>query len=315
MNQPIEQFARLGIVHHMLYPACLTDPDDHVRTLLRFVQRQDIETFDCCLPYGEERQRVLIDAIRRCGKREIVFAPHLFPMRKISFSSTLSQEQAQTRMIMADMVRQAAAIGATGFIVASGGPTPAQATPAHHEAFRDFLRWICPLLAQHGMTAQLEPFDMTIDKCFLYGPTARCAELIAALKPTVDNLFIELDMAHLPLMGESFESAIQTCAPHLARVHLGNCVLRDKSHPRYGDTHPPIGYEAGEIDVPELVRILTALLRCGFLNPTRRGNLILEITPWPGRSEDESVADNMARLRQAWSLVPQQGPVAVEQTR
>jgi hypothetical protein len=48
----LRDYARIGLVHQLLYPACTTDPDDHVRTLTRFVQREDIETLDCCIPYG-----------------------------------------------------------------------------------------------------------------------------------------------------------------------------------------------------------------------------------------------------------------------
>lgn len=305
MEVAIEKYARLGMVHHMLYPACMTDPDDHVRTLSEFVKRNDIETFDCCLPYGAERQQKLIRAIRDGGKTDIAFATHLYPARKISFASMLSQEQAQARMIVEDMVRQAAAIGATGFVFPSCGPRPSEARPENYLAFREFLKWLCDKLAQHNITALLEPFDMTIDKCFLYGPTPECMALIESLKPDVSNLAIELDVAHLPLMGENFTDAIRTCAPHLARVHIGNCVLRDRNHPRYGDTHPPVGYDAGEIDVPELVEILTALLDVGFLSTAHRGSLLLEMTPWPGKTAEETVADSMSRLHRAWQMVPE----------
>ncbi len=303
MQEKIEKYARLGMVHHMLYPACMTDPDDHVKTMTEFVKRTDIETFDCCLPYGRERQEKLIAAVRNCGKTDIAFATHLYPARKISFASPLSQDQAQARMIVEDMVRQAAAIGATGFVFPSCGPRPSEATPENYKAFKEFLKWLCDKLAQHHITALLEPFDMTIDKCFLYGPTPECMALIESHKPQVNNLAIELDVAHLPLMGEKFTDAIRTCAPSLARVHIGNCVLRDRNHHRYGDTHPPVGYEAGEIDVPQLVEILSALLEVGFLNTANRGSLLLEMTPWPGKSAEETVADSMSRLRRAWELV------------
>jgi len=59
-------------------------------------------------------------------------------------------------MIVRDMVAQAAAIGATGFIFASGGPTPSQATPANHAAFAEFCRWLCAEIKPHGITAMLE---------------------------------------------------------------------------------------------------------------------------------------------------------------
>jgi len=303
MKDKLSDFARLGLVHHMLYPACMDDPDDHVRTLSTFVQRDDMETFDCCLPYGEDRRQQLIPLIRDSGKTHITFATHLFPLRKLGLGSPSPAEQAQIRMIVHDMIEQAVAIGASGFIFASGGPPPEEAKDSHFAAFMDFCAWLCGELKPHGITALLEPFDTTIDKCFLYGPTRDCVALIDALGPDVTNFGIELDLAHIPLMGETFEQAIRTCASHLARVHLGNCILRDTSHPRYGDTHPPIGYPGGEIDVSELTVILRCLLEIGYLNTTERGDLLLEMTPWPGRTVEETVEDSFVRLEHAWQEV------------
>lgn len=303
MKESITQYARLGLVHHMLYPRCMEDPDDHVRTLSEFARRSDIETFDCCLPYGEQRREKLIPLIRDCGKEHITYATHLFPLGKIGFSSPAPHEQAQIRMIIEDMVEVAEAIGATGFIFASGQPSPSEATARHYEAFADFVRWLCGRLSERGMVAMLEPFDTDVDKRFLYGPTERCVDLIESLRPEVDNLQIELDVAHLPLMGEGFEEAIRTVAPHLGRVHLGNCVLADPGHPRYGDTHPPVGYSPGEIDVPQITTILETLLEVGFLDREERGDLVVEMTPWPGWSVEETVRDSFRRVREAWRSV------------
>ena len=72
-----------------------------------------------------------------------------------------------------------------------------------------------------------------------------------------------------------------------------------------GDTHPPVGYDGGESDMPELVTALTALLKVGFLSEENRGSVLLEMTPWPGKSAEETVTDSMMRLRKAWELVPE----------
>ncbi len=303
MQNNIRKYARIGLVHHMLYPNCGQDPAAHTATLKALASRTDIDTFDCCLPYDPAARSELIQAIRNCGKTDITFATHFFPLRKLSLCTPEIPEQEQARMVVRDMVECAAAIGATGFIFASGGPTPAEATPAHYQAFADFCKWLCSELKPHNITAQLEPFDTTIDKCFLYGSTGECTALIESLRPDVDNLGIELDVAHLPLMKERFAQAIHTTAPHLKRVHLGNCVLKDKNHPRYGDTHPPIGFTGGEIDIPEIADILKVLLKAGFLSEENPGNLVLEMTPWPGRSVEETIEDNFRRLDAAWEMV------------
>lgn len=303
MLNSIREYARIGLVHHMLYPECGQDPAGHAATLTHLAARTDIDTLDCCMPYDPAARAKLIPALKECGKTDITFAAHFFPLRKLSFCSPVITEQEQARMVVRDMVECAASVGATGFIFASGGPPPAEAGPEHYEAFAAFCRWLCGTLKPHSITALLEPFDTTIDKCFLYGPTADCVKLIESLEPEVDNLGIELDVAHLPLMNESFSEAIRNVAPYLKRVHLGNCVLRDKTHPRYGDTHPPIGLPGGEIDVPETAQFLKALLDAGFLSRENPGNLVVETTPWPGMSVEETILDSFRRLDAAWTMV------------
>ena len=303
MKGDIREYARLGLVHHMLYPHSMKDGDEHVRTLAEFVKREDIETFDCCLPYGAKLREKLVPLVRDCGKSEVAFCIHVFPFDKFYLSSPIPHEQGQVRLIIQDIVDQAGMVGATGFVFGPGGPSAAVATEEHFAAFADFCRWLCGRLAVHGITAMLEPFDWLVDKKFLYGPTQSCVELAEQLQPECGNFGIELDMAHVPLMGESFEQAIKTVGPHLKRVHLGNCVLKDKSSPLYGDWHPPIGAPGGEIGVPEVTEILRLLLEIGYLDRDQRGNLLIEMKPMPGDTVEETVADCFARVEQAWQAV------------
>jgi len=303
MQENIRQYARLGLCHHMLYPRSTEDFDYQVETLSAFACRTDIETFDCFMPYGDDRRARLIPLIRQCGKVDVTFALHLFPFRRISLTEPAAGLQGLIRVVVDDTIKQVAAAGGNGLIFPSGPPSPENATAPHYEAFADFCRWLCGRCACHGITALLEPFDTDIDKKFLYGPTERCVELIESLRPEVDNFAIELDMAHLPLMGETFSRAIHTAAPHLKRVHLGNCVLKDRDHPLYGDKHPPMGYDGGEISTPELTQILRCLLEVGYLDRGRRGNLVIEMTPWPGWDVERTVADGWGRIEDAWREV------------
>jgi sugar phosphate isomerase/epimerase len=298
MKGDIREYARLGLVHHMLYWQSLEDPGEHVRSLSEFAGRADIETFDCCLPYGAVHRDALIPVLRQCGK-EICLSAHLFPLRKISYASTSTAEQGLVRLALGEQARLAGKIGAKGFVFPSGSGGERENFPAAKAAFAQFCRWFCRELRAQGVTPMLEPFDTEIDKKFLYGPTAQCVEMVRSLGEDV-GLCIELDVAHLPLMGETFKHAIRMVAPGLRRVHLGNCVLKDSSSPLYGDKHPPIGIDGGEIDVPQLAEILRLLMEVGYLKANTRSSLVLEITPFPGKSAEYSVADNMRRLEEAW---------------
>ena len=299
MNGDIRNYAKLGLVYHMLHPNCASDPEAHADTLLKFVQRNDMETFDCCLPYGEERRARLTAAIRECGK-SVCFAIHFYPFSSMPLTSLSPIRRAQSWLILDDMIQQAANIGSEGFIFAAGPPAFDAATQDDFEAFDLVCETLCDKLKPHGMTALLEPFDFAVDKKFLYGPIDACVALARRVTDKHDNFGFELDVAHLPLMREGFASSIKRLSPWLKRVHLGNCVLKEPNNPRWGDTHPPIGFPGGEIDVEETSVILHGLLETGYLNRENRGALVFEMTPFPDKTPDETVADNMRRLRQAW---------------
>jgi sugar phosphate isomerase/epimerase len=303
MQKPLSQYARVGVVYHMLYSRCMSDPDYHVGTLEEFLKRDDIETFDFCLPYGKARQERLIPVVRASRFEHKVYATHLVPLRKLSFASDSYFEQAQLRMIIQDMVDQAGACGCSGFIFASGGPAYARGTQADHDAFYDFCCWLCEALAKYNMDALLEPFDYDFDKAYLYGPLDKNIGLVERVAKNFPNIGIELDIAHLPLMREELTSSIRRCGKWLKRVHFGNCVMKNTGDPFYGDRHPPVGYPGGEIDTPQLEIALRELLKCGFLSREKRGDVVLELNPFPGKSEDESVADNLARVEKAWRRV------------
>ncbi len=52
-----------------------------------------------------------------------------------------------------------------------------------------------------------------------------------------------------------------------------------------------------------LVEILTLLLNIEFLDKQNRGSLLIEITPWPGKTVEETIEDNFSRLHQAWKKI------------
>jgi sugar phosphate isomerase/epimerase len=283
----------------MYWPDCMRDNDLLERTIVPLSQRGDIERIDCCLPFDQSRRDRLIPILRSCGK-EISYAVHAFPADKLSLGSTSDSEQGLARLLFENQIAVAAATGAQTVMFSSGlDPGDLDREPAR-EAFADFCRWFCTALKPHGMTALLEPFDRTVHRKFLYGPTDESVEFIEALAPEIDNLKLELDMAHVALMGETFEGAIRTAGDLLQHVHLGNCVKRDTSNPFFGDTHPPIGYPGGEIDVPQLVEILAALLNSGYLDKESRGSLVIEERPLPGESAELTIEEGLQKLEEAW---------------
>jgi sugar phosphate isomerase/epimerase len=154
------------------------------------------------------------------------------------------------------------------------------------------------------MTALLEPFDRDFHRRFLFGPTSECVELVERLKSEGHELRIQLDIAHVRLSGEQFDDALHTCRPYLGHVHLGNCVMHgDRADPFFGDRHPPIGYSNGEINDKDLCNVFKSLLEAGYLDRQRRPTLVIEAQPFPGRTPEQTIDDQLARLERAWKDV------------
>ncbi len=302
MNGDIREYAKLGLVHHMLYQNCVNNPLYHADTLARFASITDIETFDFCVPYAEPWRSKAIDAVKHCGK-ESAYAMHLFPARKISLGSLELTERELTKIVIQDQIEQAVKSGAKSFVFVSGADNPEHRVEAQ-ELFYEFCLWFCNELKPHGITALLEPFDRTVDKKFLYGSIDECIELVDRVCKIHNNIGIELDIAHLPLMGEDIRESILKCGDKIKRVHLGNCVLKDKYSPLYGDMHPPMGIEGGEICENELTIALKALLEIDYLDKSKRNPLVLEMRPLDGENSIErTIADSFALLDRAWAAV------------
>lgn len=301
MKGDIREYARLGLVHHLLYGAVPEKPLEHAATLRHFLRAYAIETFDCCLPVAPGDWSTLVKEIAGCG-REVCFATHFYPLRDLPLAAKDDDAKRKRDVLLKPMIAQARSVGATGFIFGAGRPSFPDATQADFDAFDDFLDSLCPELEAFGAAALLEPFDYDIDKAFLYGPVSACRALAERTLKRHRNFGFELDMAHLPLMHEPFAPAIRELAPYLRRVHLGNCV-EIPGCDRYGDTHPPMEFPNGSIGEPELAEILRALLECGFLDRNDRKGLVLEMTPFPGVTPEETCRRSFDLLRRTWKNV------------
>ncbi|MEE9399125.1 MAG: hypothetical protein V3V23_02555, partial [Dehalococcoidales bacterium] len=109
------------------------------------------------------------------------------------------------------------------------------------------------------------------------------------------------DLSHLPLMGESSDYALSAAKDYLTHVHIGNCVLKDKNHPAYGDKHPPFGIAGGENDVEEVRLFLKILMDIGYLGEGKQNVVAFEVKPLDGESSEVVIANAKRTLMEAWA--------------
>ncbi|NQT50644.1 TIM barrel protein, partial [bacterium] len=213
--------------------------------------------------------------------------------------------RAQAIDAVRDGIDQAYELGATGCAVLSG-PDPGLAH--RHQAtdlLVDSLKWLCDYAAHKGdLPIVLETFDRKpFGKNCLIGPSTEAAEVARRVRQHFPSFGLLLDLSHLPLLDESPRDAIRAVGDALVHAHMGNCVMRDASHPAYGDHHPRFGVPGGENDVLELAEYLRALLDAGFLDKARRPILSFEVKPLEGECVEALIAGSKRTLRAAWDAV------------
>jgi sugar phosphate isomerase/epimerase len=301
MNKPLTDYARIGATHNSIYPF-KHDPDRHLESLAILLSRADIQVVDLTLPYGKAHRESAIQLARAAGKY-YVYNGYMLPTAQIPLCTRSATERAQILMLARDQVDMAFSIGARYFMQSVGADPGAEHREAAFAALEDYITQLDQYIRFRGsMPFLIELMDRHNDKKSLCGPTAEVISFVGRLAESIPDIGLVIDINHLLLMEEPMEEAFRRCLPFLKHVHLGNC-MRWKGHRLWGGKHPPIGIEGGMVDIPELTALFRLLLKIGYLNKELPGTLSLEIIAFPGKSEEESITDNLERVHRAWAAV------------
>ncbi|WP_235427082.1 sugar phosphate isomerase/epimerase family protein [Cohnella kolymensis] len=149
----------------------------------------------------------------------------------------------------------------------------------------------------------LEPFDHDTDFRCLIGPSELAVQVAQEVRKVDPTFGLMVDLSHLPMLRESPAQALTATKDYLKHAHIGNCLIRDKNDPVYGDKHPRFGYPGSEIGVPELAEYLRTLIDIGYLEKGKRRTLSFEIKPAPGESSEVVIAQAKRTLRAAWQRI------------
>jgi len=305
MDEPLSHYARIGIIHFMLWPQTASGEGPIVETVERLAADADFEAVELTRiadPAARSRVRDILATARLAaafGAQPILLG------RKLNLNAPDDAERACAVDAVKEAIDQAYDLGAVGCAVLSG-PDPGEADRARAtDLLVDSLSWLCDYAALKGsMAVVLETFDrVPFGKNALIGPSPEAAEVARRIRRNFPAFGLMIDLSHLPLLGETPAQAVRAVRDCLVHAHMGNCVMRDPGHEAYGDNHPRFGVPGGENDVPELTAYLRELLAAGFLSRERRPILSFEVKPLRGESVEALIAGSKRTLAQAWAAV------------
>lgn len=305
MKWQLNDCAKIGVSHHLLYKYAIHSPRDHFYTLKELLADSRPEVFDLWITddglYREEEIR----AVRDCG-REVVYnigdqaeRPSLFPTAR---EETMRQ---YTLDIFKGHLERAMESGIRKTVTSSGMQHDLD-DEGSFEAIHDFYCTLCSFVGP-GMTLIVEPTDYNWDKRFYIGSSEKAMRLVRSVRDSgFPNISSMVDMCHLPLMFETIPEAVAALDGAIDHLHLGTCIPNDRHHPLFGDRHPAWNMPGTEWGKPELKKLFSEALRIDYFNLDHRGTASFEMIAYDKNNCLDSLTKFLDFTREAWEELQDQ---------
>jgi len=304
MQESMYKFMKVGLIHFMAYPQVMKGEGPILDTLQKIAEDDFFNAVEVSW---------IKDAKVRQKAKKLLEVSHLtvaygaqprLLVKKLNLNSFDEAERKEAVDEVKAGVDEAYEIGAKGLSFLSGKDPGEEKREKALDLLISSTKEICKYAQSKGnLMIALEVFDQEIDKKCLIGSADLAKRYAAEVRKEFDNFGLLVDLSHLPLLGESPTQAIMPVKDYLVHAHMGNCILKDKEHPGYGDQHPRFGIKGGENDVKELTEYLKVLLNIGFLNPQNPPIVSFEVKPLADESSEVVIANAKRVLREAWAKI------------
>jgi sugar phosphate isomerase/epimerase len=296
------EYLKIGLNHHLLYKKLISGPKDHARTLNEVIKDKRLEILDIWIPEEEPYRTEEIKLLKESGK-DIYYNVGTRKGKEAAHPSTLSPEKRKYSIAFyKDEISRGIEAGCKKIIANSGPDVPDNRKEAF-EALVDFFCEICSFVPK-DVIVMIEPTDREMDKKKLIGPSSEAVMLAQRIHSAgCKNFASMVDMCHIPLMGEKIEHAMNVSKGYIRHIHLGNCIIKDKQNPLYGDKHPAWGLKDSEYDVEDIAKLLKTGIETRYFSKENRGSASFEMMAYEDMTPAESVDRFFEYLGKAWEKV------------
>jgi len=308
MQEPLEAYCHVGIVHPMIFPACMRGDGPILETISQIAT----DTFFSAIEVtriNDAKVRAEVAELLAASRLDVIFAaqPALLT-QGLNLCDLDVEKRRQAVETGKELVDQAYELGAAIMPVLSGSDPGEADRPKATEALIDSLKELCSYAQEKAgakmLSISIENFDREVDKRQLVGPTREAAQIAQTVWDECSNFGLTIDLSHLPQLNERIDETALAAVDHLIHVHIGNCVIGDASHPAYGDQHPRFGLPGGSVGTEQVRRFLEALIYAGYFKrntPTTMPVVSFEVKPLENESPDLVIANAKRTLTQAWA--------------
>jgi sugar phosphate isomerase/epimerase len=303
MNEPIQKYMRVGLIHFMAYPETMKGEGPIAETIKKIAVDEYFSVIEITW-IKDPGIRLQVKRMLDASHMTVAYGgqPRLLTTG-LNINDVTEEGRLRAVATLKEGIDEAYEMGAVGFAFLSGRYEESKKEAAY-EALLKSTRELCAYAKSKGdIRVVHEIFDYDVDKKSLVGPAELAGRYAGDIGREYDNFGLMVDLSHLPLIRESAEEAILPIKEYIVHAHMGNCVVKDPVLPAYGDAHPRFGFPGGENDVDELAEYLRVLMRIGYLNEKNPPIVSFEVKPFGDEDPDIVVANAKRTLNRAWLKV------------
>lgn len=304
MNVSWKKYIKVGLVHFMAFPQVSKGEGPILESLESILTDNFFDVVEITT-INDLEVRAKAKKMLSSSKIAVTYGSQPVQLvNKLNLNSFDPNERSKALNRCLVCVDEAIEMGAEGVAFLSGADPGPERRGQATDILVDSFNQICAHASSKSkLGVVLETFDFDIDKKALIGPNVDAVHFSERVRQNHKNFGLMVDLSHLPLQRETTAHALGTVRDHLVHAHMGNCVMKDKSHPGYGDQHPRFGIEGGENDVSEVVEYIRMLMSIGYLQENKPRILSFEVKPLADEASEIVVANAKRTLCEAWELV------------
>lgn len=301
MKTDLQHYMQVGIVHFMAYPSAMSFEGPIAESVEKIVTDDFFSAIEIT-KINDAAERSKVASILQSGRMAVGLGAQPVLLKNKGDLNSFDEETRQTAInLVKGAIDQAYELGATklGFL---SGPKPEKDVDKALQLLTDSIIDLSKYAKSKGdLVLSLETFDDETDKKCLIGPNHLAVEVAKEVRKVDPTFGLMLDLSHLPMQRETSKDALLIARDYINHAHIGNCYIKDKNDPAYGDQHPRFGYPGSENDVAELTEYLRGLLEIGYIGEGSRNVVAFEVKPVGNESSDVIIAQSKRTLIEAWA--------------
>ncbi|MDK2836910.1 MAG: hypothetical protein PWP21_1687 [Thermosediminibacterales bacterium] len=310
MSQSWHNLISLGLVHPMLYPEVANGEGPILETVEKLLEDTFFDAIELTYVKDAKTRRQLSQMFEISDVEVVVCGGAPLIINGYDLNSLDDTKRNQAIEFCKELVDQAYEYSAKILMLVSGENPDVGNQELAEQKFIESMHEICDyawkVKKDYLLTISIEYFPTNLPKKFLIGSTKKAVEISEKVRENHKNFGLTVDLSHIHQLLEDPRDSILLAKEHIIHAHLSNCVIKDKSHPQYGDEHPRYNIKGGEVDEYVAADFIKNLIEAGFFSkelPTKRPVFSLEIKRIKGEPPNLTIANAKRVFQKAWNLI------------